>query len=150
VIVTTSLTYINDRHPKNGCYPTPTGRRRRKLLSDCDNPMFAITKIVNVCRSIIFAGVIPWIGCQTETQRPDFLARSHEDCALGDLPACSMLDALQVRSAIAGPTKAQPQRTQVQRDTDAIMNGRSKGWPPVPSKELEVAPTTPLNELLSP
>jgi hypothetical protein len=113
--------------------------------------MFGIGNIVSFCRSIVLASAIIGAGCQTETQRPDFLTRSNEDCALGDLSACSMLDALRVQSAIVKPTVAsQPHRGQVEQNTDAIMDGIRKARSSGPSKHLETEPTTLPNELLSP
>jgi hypothetical protein len=66
--------------------------------------MFDIGNTVGFFRSIALASAMIGAGCQVETQRPDFLTRSSEDCALGDLSACSMLDALRVQSALVKPT----------------------------------------------
>jgi hypothetical protein len=113
--------------------------------------MFDIGNIVAYCRSIVLFGVVIGAGCQNDAQRPDFLTRSNEDCALGDLSACSMLDALRVQSAIVKPTAAShPQRGQVEQNTEAIMNGIRKARSSGPSKQLETEPTTLPDELLSP
>jgi hypothetical protein len=113
--------------------------------------MFDIGNTVGFFRSIALASAMIGAGCQVETQRPDFLTRSSEDCALGDLSACSMLDALRVQSAIVKPTApSQPERTQHERYTDAIMDGVRKARSSGPSKQLEIEPATVPNELRSP
>jgi hypothetical protein len=105
--------------------------------------MFDIGNTVGFCRSIALASAMVGAGCQKETQRPDFLTRSNQDCALGDLSACSMLDALRVQSAIVKPTvSSQPERTQLEHYTDAIMDSIRKARSSGPSKQLEIEPAT--------
>ena len=113
--------------------------------------MLDIGNIVAFCRSIVLFGAVIGAGCQNEAQRPDFLTRSNEDCALGDLSACSMLDALRVQSAIVKPTVAsQSHRGQVEKNSDAIMDGVRKARSSGPSEQLDTESTTLPNELLSP
>jgi hypothetical protein len=64
-------------------------------------------------------------GCQAPMHRPDFMARSIEDCAHGDQSACWMLDALRVRATDADDQTGlrSPARLPVGTDADAIMDG---------------------------
>jgi hypothetical protein len=63
-------------------------------------------------------------GCQTT--RPDFAARSRQDCERGDQAACQMLDAMDPsQTAKPSPShRKQPaQPTKVQLDVRAIIKG---------------------------
>jgi hypothetical protein len=75
-------------------------------------------------RLVIPALALLLAGCQAP--RPDFTARSRQDCARGDQDACRMLEAL-VPPAAAQPQPAMQARrarpTPVQADVQAIMRG---------------------------
>ena len=76
-------------------------------------------------------------GCQTA--RPDFAARSRQDCQRGDQAACQMLDAMDPSKTAKPPPphrKRPAQPTKVQLDVAAIMKGieqaalaRKAGYP---------------------
>ncbi len=82
-------------------------------------------------------------GCAAQPARPNFLARSLQDCANGDEPACAMLGSLAPESSRAtnAATNQRP-RSQSQKDADAIMQGinRARSAPSVQNQK--VAPTT--------
>lgn len=93
-----------------------------------------------ICLLVVMIGA----GCQTQNQRSDFLARSEQDCALGDLPACSMLDVLRVQALKAEPAKAiRPGRTQVEKNVDAITAGIRRAQSSARTKGIDVAPIAP-------
>ena len=82
---------------------------------------------LRVCRAISLLGALIAVGGQRQSQRPDFMARSEEDCARGDQSACSMIDALHVPPVKAGfRSRTKPDQIQIERMVAAIMDG-SKG-----------------------
>jgi hypothetical protein len=101
-------------------------------------------RIAYFCRTMCVVGVMVGAGCQDQTQRSDFLARSEQDCALGDRPACSMLDVLRAQPGKVEPTRpSQPARTQVERDVEAITAGIRRARSSPRSKGVEIAPIAP-------
>ncbi|CAH2600720.1 conserved protein of unknown function [Rhodovastum atsumiense] len=86
-------------------------------------------------------------GC---TSRPDFLARSQQDCGLGDREACRMLQVLDPPRMGKAPLS---RATQTEKDVQAILQGmaRAKASPrtgyrenvPLPEAPAQVAPAAP-------
>lgn len=72
------------------------------------------------------AVILALMLARCESARPDFNARSLQDCAQGDREACRMLDALSPptngQTAPARPAPP-PRRTRVQTDVEAMMKG---------------------------
>ncbi len=96
-------------------------------------------------RVLCFLAVLLIAGCGSQPARPNFLARSLQDCANGDQQACAMLGSLATRTP-AEPVadmkaEAQP-RTQQQRDADAIMAGMRKARSSQPTQNMQIAPTS--------
>ena len=106
------------------------------------------TPIFPVCRSISLLVALIASGCQTTPHRPDFLARSEEDCTRGDQSACSMVDAVRVPliKAAAQPLN-EPGRIQIERNVAAIMDGMKRARSYAPVAQIEIAPRMP-TELL--
>jgi|SRR3954447_21044517 hypothetical protein len=106
--------------------------------------MTEMGRIGPFCRSICLVGVMLGAGCQTETQRHDFLARSQQDCALGDPSACAMLESLNPQIPMATSTApVRPHRTQIEQNTDAIMAGIHRARSSPRGKGVEIAPIAP-------
>jgi hypothetical protein len=83
--------------------------------------------LFQVCRWIGVLIVLIAAGCHTASQRPDFMARSEEDCAREDQPACSTVDALRaplIRMSSRPPTELD--RIQIERNVAAIMDGMER------------------------
>jgi hypothetical protein len=102
------------------------------------------TPIFPVCRAISLLVALIASGCQTASHRPDFLARSEEDCTRGDQSACSMIDAVRVpliKAAAQPPTE--PGRTQIERNVAAIMKGMKRARSNAPAEPVEIAPAMP-------
>ena len=83
-------------------------------------------------------------GCASQESRPNFVARSMQDCENGDKNACAMLGSLSTTSPPA--TNAAPAarpRTQSEKDADAIMEGIRRARSPSPTQNLRMAPAVP-------
>ena len=90
--------------------------------------------------SVVLAALII-VGCQDQTPRPDFLARSQQDCANGDPEACAMLDVLSEIAVRTGATEPDtPDRQQVEKDVDAIMEGISRARSSKSTDRWRIAP----------
>jgi hypothetical protein len=81
-------------------------------------------------------------ACQNLLHRPDFLARSAEDCAHGDQSACSMVDALHPPLVNTGSqSRSESDQVQITRDVVAIVDGIKRARSYLPIAEMEDAPT---------
>lgn len=81
------------------------------------------TRTLPLRRLVQLAVALILTGCQAYPHRPDFMARSTEDCAHGDRLACWMLDALRVPAADTDDQMGSRSPTKVQAgaiDTDDI------------------------------
>ena len=104
--------------------------------------------LFQVCRAISLLVALIAAGCQTASHRPDFLARSEEDCARGDQSACTMVDAVRVpliKAASQPPTE--PGRIQIERNVAAIMDGMRRARTFSPVVPMEIAPRMPPERL---
>ena len=99
---------------------------------------FQVSRTISLLVALIAA------ACQRPPDRPEFLARSEQDCARGDQPACSMIDALRSPLAKAGSrSRTESGQTQITRDVAAIVHGIERARSYLPIAEMEVAPTQP-------
>ncbi len=83
-------------------------------------------------------------GCSPQSPRPNFLARSMQDCASGDQQACAMLgsfSAVPASGKISEPADEPRQRTQAEKDADAIMEGMRKARSSPTVQNWKIAPT---------
>jgi hypothetical protein len=81
-------------------------------------------------------------GCTAQPSRPNFVARSMQDCASGDRATCEMLGSLGSEAASAANTHVdQHARTQPQKDADAIMDGIRRARSSRLVQNLRIAPT---------
>jgi hypothetical protein len=117
-----------------------------------------------VVRVILIFGALIAAACQAHPGRPDFLARSNQDCMTGDRAACTMLAALRqpqhrdhrhdrlsavaARAALANPD--QPNQRPVRQDVEAIMEGINGARNSEPSLRSQKAPEEPSGGLDSP
>lgn len=99
---------------------------------------FQVSRTISLLVALIAA------GCQSPSDRPDFLARSEEDCAGGDQSACSMVDALRPPLVkIGSQSRIEPGQVQIARDVAAIMDGIKRARLYSPVAQLDIAPTLP-------
>jgi hypothetical protein len=100
--------------------------------------------LFQVCRAISLLIALVAAGCQTAPHRPEFLTRSEEDCARGDQSACSMVDAIRVPLIKAASQPAtEPDRTQIERNVAAIIDGMKRARSYAPAERMEIAPRMP-------
>jgi hypothetical protein len=100
------------------------------------------------CRAISLLVALIASGCQTASHRPDFIARSEEDCVRGDESACSMMDALYPSLVITGSqSRTKPDQIQLERNVAAIMDGMKKARTYSPVAQIEIAPRVPQERL---
>ena len=103
---------------------------------------------LRACRAISLLVALIAVGGQAPSRRPDFLARSQEDCARGDQSACSMVDALRappVKAVFRSRTK--PGQIQIARNVAAIMAGMKRARTISPVAQIEIAPRMPTEQL---
>jgi hypothetical protein len=113
--------------------------------------VFDITSGMRAARTIVLVGPLIAAGCQTPSQRPGFVEHSQEDCASGDLSACSMLDALRKPLTEVEPTSDNRlQTTQAEKDADAIMAGIRRARSSTLTERINIAPAIPDDRLLNP
>jgi hypothetical protein len=99
--------------------------------------------------------ILAFFFSSCESQRPDFVERTRQDCERGDKEACSMLNALDPTTIAKTPQPQKPRpprRSQIQMDVDAIMKGieHARGTPKVGYREDAPIPDMPLHELPKP
>ena len=95
--------------------------------------------------ALIVLAALTVAGCQAQPARPNFLARSLQDCQDGDQAACAMLGSLSASVPATQPSGARVEprpRTQQEQDVDAIMNGIRRARSSPPSQDLKIAPNT--------
>jgi hypothetical protein len=94
-------------------------------------------------KALALLAVLLIAGCGAQAVRPDFLTRSVQDCANGDMQACDMLGSLGTKApataADATKSEARPP-TQQQLDADAIMAGMRRAKSSPPAQNIRVAP----------
>ena len=95
-------------------------------------------------KALIILLVSMLAGCTPQQPRPDFLARSLEDCANGDQSACAMLGSLSSTPVTVSDSSVQPlrSRTQQERDAEAIMEGIRKARSAPAGQNLRMAPSS--------
>src|SRR5689334_13154459 len=89
-------------------------------------------------RVFLIAAVFILAGCQTQTPRPELLARSQEDCNKGDQAACALLDGLS-NPALQDDSSTAPHQQQVHKDVDAIAEGIDKARSSQPTRPMHIA-----------
>ena len=94
-------------------------------------PLSSLARTLQVRRAVWLSVAVMLAGCQAQAHRPDFIARSVEDCARGDEAACSMLDALRVPSSDPdAQTGLRGQdRVQAGKDARVIMDSVNRAQP---------------------
>ena len=94
-------------------------------------------------RAIVVLTALIAVGCENQSQQPDFFARSQHDCAKGDEAACSMLDILLTYGGEGGTTNLSPASiTQAERDANAIMDGMQRARSSQQAKQTRTEPAT--------
>jgi hypothetical protein len=94
-------------------------------------------------RAIVVLATLIAVGCQNQSQQPDFFARSQHDCAKGDDAACSILDILLTYGGEGGITDLSPASiTQAERNANAIMDGVQRARSSQQAKQIRIAPAT--------
>lgn len=93
----------------------------------------------------VILSVLMLAGCASQAPRPDFLARSLQDCQGGDQAACAMLGSLSAGAPAPQSSDSrveQRPRTQREQDVDAIMNGIRRARSSPANQDLKIAPST--------
>jgi hypothetical protein len=107
-----------------------------------DRTNFQVSRTISLLVALVAS------GCQRPPDRPEFLARSEQDCARGDQSACSMVDALRPSLVKAGPqSRIEASQAQITRDVAAIVHGIERARSYLPIAEIEIAPTSPPERL---
>src|SRR5690348_9330300 len=95
-----------------------------------------------MCRALMVLIVLIAVGCENQTHRSDFLARSQQDCTNGDQLACEMLDALIVKADQTSAAEPNPPgQEQVEKNVDAIMDGIRRARSSKPTDRMHIAPS---------
>ena len=98
--------------------------------------------LVNMMEKVLIVLVALVIGgCASQPSRPNFLERSMQDCSSGDENACAMLGSLSTPPAAAtGTPRTVRQRSQPEKDADAIMEGIRRARSQSPAQNLQISP----------
>jgi hypothetical protein len=140
-LTTFALTWINERRRET----FPDVPSSPVTSTNGGTPENAAMNYRAMLRTFFIVIALITVGCQSQLSRPDFFARSQEDCISGNDAACAMLDAISNPASQAKTSEALPHKWQVQIDVDAVISGIERARSSSSANRWRISPSGALS-----